>query len=79
MGSAFRRTTPAAAGFHRRTNPAKAGSHAFYWREIPAWAQAAAAVLLLGVAAGLANLDIRYDGEGLRVRTGWLARCARRR
>ena len=41
-------------------------------RDIPAWAQAVAAVLLLGVAAGLANLDIRYDGEGLRVRTGWL-------
>ena len=42
------------------------------WRNPPAWAQAVAAVLLLGVAAGLANLDIRYDGEGLRVRTGWL-------
>jgi hypothetical protein len=32
---------------------------------------AAAAVLLLAVAAGIANLDITYDGQGLSVRTGW--------
>ena len=43
------------------------------WREVPAWAQAAAAVLLLGVSAGIANLDIHYDAGGLRVRTGWFA------
>src|SRR5688572_23538050 len=43
------------------------------WREVPAWAQAAAAVLVLGVAAGIANLDIQYDANGLRVRTGWIA------
>ena len=41
------------------------------WREIPAWAQAAAALLVLGVSAGIANLDIRYDHNGLSVRTGW--------
>ena len=46
---------------------------AFRGRDVPAWAQAAAAVLLLGVAAGIANLDVRYDGSGLRVRTGWVA------
>ena len=40
---------------------------------LPAWAQAVAAVLLLGVAAGIANLDIQYDAGGFRVRTGWLA------
>ena len=43
------------------------------WRRIPAWAQAAAAVLVLGVAAGIANLDIEYGANGLRVRTGWFA------
>jgi len=42
------------------------------WREIPAWAQVAAALLFLGVAAGLANLNVRYDSTGLTVRTGWM-------
>ena len=39
--------------------------------EIPAWAQVAAALLVLGVSAAIANLDVRYDHEGLTVRTGW--------
>lgn len=42
------------------------------WRDIPAWAQLAAAMLILGAAAGLANLDVHYDRQsGLDVRTGW--------
>jgi len=44
-----------------------------WWRQIPAWAQVAAALLFLGVSAGIANLDVRYDGNGLSVRTGWMA------
>jgi hypothetical protein len=32
----------------------------------------AAALLFLGVSAGVANLDVRYDHNGLSVRTGWL-------
>jgi hypothetical protein len=40
-------------------------------RDIPVWAQAAAAMLLLGVAAGLANLQVTVGREGLSVRTGW--------
>lgn len=40
-------------------------------REIPAWAQVAAALLVLGVSAGIANLDVRYDSNGLAIRTGW--------
>ena len=44
-------------------------------RDIPAWAQVAAALLVLGVSAGLggaiANLDVRYERGGLTVRTGW--------
>jgi len=44
------------------------------WRhEIPVWAQAVAAVLVLGVAAGVANLNIRYDQNGLSLRTGWMS------
>ena len=31
----------------------------------------AAALLVLGVSAGLANLDVRYDRNGSSVRTGW--------
>jgi anti-sigma factor RsiW len=41
------------------------------WRDIPVWAQTAAALLCLGAAAGVANLDVQYGAGGLRVRTGW--------
>lgn len=47
-----------------------------FWRTLPVWAQAAAAMLCLGVAAGLANLQIRYDREGLTIRTGWAQSAA---
>jgi hypothetical protein len=42
-----------------------------WWRTMPAWAQVAAALLFVGVSAGVANLDVRYDQSGLTVRTGW--------
>src|SRR3989441_5449439 len=42
-----------------------------WWREVPAWAQVAAALLFVGISAGIANLDVRYDQSGLSVRTGW--------
>lgn len=45
-----------------------------WWREIPAWAQVAAALLFLGVSAGIANLDVHYDQTGLTVKTGWSGR-----
>ena len=54
-----------------RRNPATQ-----WWREIPAWAQVAAALLFLGVSAGIANLDVRYDANGLSVRTGWMPPAA---
>jgi hypothetical protein len=40
-------------------------------RDMPVWAQAAAALLVLGASAGMANLDVRYDHGGLTVHTGW--------
>ena len=41
-------------------------------RSIPVWAQAIAATLVLGAAAGVANLDVSYSrAAGLSVRTGW--------
>jgi hypothetical protein len=59
---------PDAVGDQEREFPPVKGS---WWREMPAWAQVAAAILCLGVGAGLANLDIRYDPQGLSIRTGW--------
>jgi anti-sigma factor RsiW len=41
-------------------------------RSIPAWMQAAAAVLVLAAGAALANLQVRYGSEGLTVSTGWM-------
>jgi hypothetical protein len=39
---------------------------------IPVWAQAIAATLILGVAAGVANLEVSYSAvSGLSIRTGW--------
>ena len=42
-----------------------------WWHAVPVWAQVAAAMLVLGVSASIANLDVRYDKSGLNVRTGW--------
>jgi hypothetical protein len=61
---------PEAATLHTR---AGAVERKGWWRDIPAWAQVAAALLVLGVSAGIANLDVRYDANGLRIRTGWSA------
>src|SRR5215470_6855448 len=44
---------------------------ASWWREMPAWAQVAAALFVLGMSATIANLDVRYDRSGLTIRTGW--------
>src|SRR5688572_29905017 len=43
---------------------------------IPTWTQVAAALLVLGVAAGIANVNIRVDEEGFTVRTGWSGTAA---
>ena len=47
------------------------------WRA-PAWGLglAAAATLVLAAAAAVANLEVRYDEQGLTVRTGWRAPAA---
>jgi hypothetical protein len=44
-----------------------------WWHSVPVWAQVAAAMLVLGVSASIANLDVRYDRNGLNIRTGWSA------
>ena len=45
-------------------------------RTLPVWAQAAAAVLVLGIGAGLANVQVRYGNGGLLVTTGWMTPAA---
>jgi anti-sigma factor RsiW len=42
-----------------------------FWNFSPQWGFAAAAVLLLSIGAAVANLEVRYGGDGLVVRTGW--------
>jgi hypothetical protein len=42
-----------------------------WWHDVPAWAQVAAALFVLGVSATIANLDVRYDKTGLTIHTGW--------
>jgi len=37
----------------------------------PAFPLAAAAAIVMGAALGLARLDVQYDREGFRIRTGW--------
>ena len=48
-----------------------------WWRSLPAWAQVAAALLFLGVSAGLANVNVHYGSDGLTVRTGWTREAGR--
>lgn len=57
-------------GFSPATSPRPPATHT-WWHEIPAWAQVAAALLVLGVSAAIANLEVRYDANGVSVRTGW--------
>jgi len=52
-------------------SPVPATSRPAWWQAVPAWAQVAAALLVMGVSAGIANLDIRYDQNGLKITTGW--------
>jgi hypothetical protein len=44
-----------------------------WWRSVPAWAQAAAAVLVLAAGLSLANLQVRSGPDGFSVTTGWIA------
>jgi anti-sigma factor RsiW len=41
------------------------------WHDVPGWAQVAAALLVLGVSAAIANVEVRHDASGWTMRTGW--------
>src|SRR5687767_11182231 len=43
-----------------------------WWRTVPRWAQAAAAVLVLAAGLGIANLQVRSGPDGFTVTTGWM-------
>lgn len=45
---------------------------------MPAWAQFAAASLIVGVAVGVSGLEVRYTRDSLAVRTGWSRPAATR-
>jgi hypothetical protein len=45
---------------------------------LPAWARFAAAVLVLGVGLGAANLQVRSDATGISVTTGWMTPASAR-
>jgi len=68
------RWTPPVRGVGSRESVVE--SRRGWWREMPAWAQVAAALLVLGVSAAVANLNVHYGSDGITIRTGW-TRAAR--
>jgi hypothetical protein len=40
---------------------------------LPAWAQVAAAALVFAAGAAIANVQVRYNSEGVTMTTGWMA------
>jgi hypothetical protein len=46
-----------------------------WWNTVPAWAQAAAALLVLAAGASIANLQITSGPDGFTVSTGWMQRA----
>jgi Putative zinc-finger len=69
--SALGTWAPPEPAFATRASRAPEARASKWWHDVPAWAQVAAAVFVLGVSATIANLDARYDRSGLTVRTGW--------
>jgi hypothetical protein len=47
-----------------------------WWNTVPAWAQAAAAVLVLAAGAGIANVQVKSGPDGFVVSTGWMRQPA---
>jgi len=62
---------PRASGSESRATSPEPRVPSRSWHDVPAWAQVAAAILVLGVSIGIANIDVRHDSAGWTVRTGW--------
>lgn len=52
--------------------PANVVRPARWWNAVPAWAQAAAAVLVIAAGAAIANVQVESGPDGLSVTTGWI-------
>jgi len=59
--------------------PARVLRPAQWWNTVPVWVQAAAAILVLAVSAGVANIQVRSGADGFVVTTGWMSAPARER
>lgn len=53
--------------------PATVLRPAQWWGTVPAWAQAAAAILVLAAGAAIANVQVKSGPDGVVVTTGWMA------
>jgi hypothetical protein len=60
------------AGGRTKSDRGQASARRVWWEDVPAWARVAAAVLVFAASAGLANLTVHYDRDGVTVRTGWM-------
>ena len=47
-----------------------------WWNTVPAWAQAAAAILVLAAGAAIANVQVTSGPQGFSVSTGWMTPAA---
>jgi len=56
--------------------PANVLRPARWWNTVPAWAQAAAAFLVLAAGAAIANVQVKSGPEGFSVSTGWMQPAA---
>jgi Putative zinc-finger len=54
--------------------PAPRPVHGWHLPDVPAWAQAMAAVLVMAAGLAIANVQVRYDANGLVMTTGWMER-----
>jgi hypothetical protein len=55
----------------RSAKPARGAAPRPWWRVSPAWGLAAAALLTVAASAAIANVEVRFGGDGVVVRTGW--------
>ena len=56
--------------------PAAVLRPARWWTTVPAWAQAAAAILVVAAGAAIANVQVKSGPEGFSVTTGWMQPAA---
>lgn len=53
--------------------PARVLRPAQWWRTVPVWVQAVAAILVLAASAAVANIQFRSGADGFVVTTGWMS------